>query len=423
MKQKYQAGLGELLRHLLELVDNQADAIYQETNLKYRPRYTPVMRVLATGPCSINDITNKLSVTQGAVSQTIKLMLADGLIGKQMGSDARQTIVQLSDNGERILSHLQNHWQATFSAINTLEQELDIQLRDNLSKTISALERFSFSQRIKTATTAQDDSNLICLDSDSINDRRNEHFQTGAQNYALYRPSYPVELAETLAELTPKRDMAIDMGCGTGQLSLLLTEHFQQVVANDVSAEQIAQAQKHPKIDYRHESAEHTSVKSNSADLIVAAQAAHWFNLDDFYQEVKRIARPNAVLALISYGVPYLEGSANTPFQQFYWQKIAPFWPPERRHVENAYNDFAFPFETIQAPQFFIYRDWELNNFMGYLKTWSATRNAIYAGHEQLLALLQQDLSSYWGTNKAKQRITWPINMRIGRVNPNGEQI
>jgi len=148
MKENHKYGLGELLRHLTELIDRSAESFYKEHNLRYRPRFTPIMRVLSDGPCSVNDITAQLAITQGAVSQSLKLMEKESLIKRKSGADSRQYIISLTKKGQALLLKLEQHWQAMFAAIELLEKEIDAPLRMVLDKTIHALEKKSFSQRV-----------------------------------------------------------------------------------------------------------------------------------------------------------------------------------------------------------------------------------------------------------------------------------
>lgn len=150
MAKKLEPGLGELLRHLTDLVDSGAQAAYRAKGIGYRPRYTPVMRVLAEGAQPVGQIAAQLSITQGAVSQTLKLMEDDGLVTRKSGRDARQTVVTLTARGRRLLAVLKPHWRATFRAVEMLERELGIPVRSVLAKTIAALSKFDFEERIAT---------------------------------------------------------------------------------------------------------------------------------------------------------------------------------------------------------------------------------------------------------------------------------
>lgn len=151
MDSHHESGLGELLRHLTELIDRSSESFYKQQKMQYRPRYTPIMRVLANGSCSVNEITAKLAITQGAVSQTLKLMENEGLIKRKSGADSRQYLISLTRKGQTLLSKLENHWQVMFGAIELLEAEIGAPLRLILVRAIHALENREFSERITDA--------------------------------------------------------------------------------------------------------------------------------------------------------------------------------------------------------------------------------------------------------------------------------
>src|SRR5690349_20816524 len=76
-------------------------------------------------------------------------------------------------------------------------------------------------------------------------------FDQGGRAYARFRPDYPPELAAWLASTAPDRHLAVDAGCGNGQLTQLLAPCFERVVGIDPSADQIANATPRDNIDYR----------------------------------------------------------------------------------------------------------------------------------------------------------------------------
>ncbi len=128
-----------------------------------------------------------------------------------------------------------------------------------------------------------------------------DHFSTGSANYAAHRPTYPAQLVDELAALCPGTRLALDCGCGTGQLTVLLAERFERVVGTDASAAQIDKAQARERVEYRVALAEDSGLAAASADLVTVAQAAHWLELPRFYEEVRRVARADAILALVTY--------------------------------------------------------------------------------------------------------------------------
>lgn len=238
-------------------------------------------------------------------------------------------------------------------------------------------------------------------------------FQAGGANYAAHRPTYPPQLAEALASVSPAPRLAVDVGCGSGQLAVLLAEHFDAVEAYDPSESQLSGAEAHPKVRYAVAPAEKLPTADHAADLITAAQAAHWFDRPRFYAEVKRIARPGAVLALITYNNPVGDDAALAPYRALY-DALAPWWRPEREDVETGYANFEFPFEEIGLGVDPIRREWDVTAMSDYVQTWSAFRAAREAGEDALIQRHLKDAEAAWGPGK--RVVEWPIAMRIGRV-------
>ncbi len=242
---------------------------------------------------------------------------------------------------------------------------------------------------------------------------RRAHFQEGGGSYAAHRPTYPGEIAKYLASLCFRREQAVDVGCGTGQFSGLLPEYFRAVRATDVSASQIASARPCDRVEYVVEPAERIGLADGSVDLVVAAQAAHWFDLDAFYKEIQRVTRTGSVLALVSYGVPSLPGEVGEVFVEQYNGPLHGFWPQGREHVEQGYAGLDFPFVELEIPPMAIERDWDLGGFLGYFSTWSAVKKAREAGREDLVEGMRRALSQAWGDPAEVQRVTFPINGRV----------
>jgi SAM-dependent methyltransferase len=242
-------------------------------------------------------------------------------------------------------------------------------------------------------------------------------FAQGGDAYARYRPHYPPALADYLASVAPRRTLAVDVGCGTGQLTTLLAERFAAVLGVDASADQVAHASSHPHVRYACAPAEHVPLAEGTlVDLVTVAQAAHWFDLPAFYAEVRRIAGEGAVLALVSYGVPRLPPDLDGRVQRFYAEEIGPFWPTERRLVDTGYADLDFPFDPLTPPPMAIEVAWPLGAWLGYVSTWSAVRRAHAAGRDDVLEQFANDLEEAWGDPRTERPISWPIAMRVGRV-------
>lgn len=243
-----------------------------------------------------------------------------------------------------------------------------------------------------------------------------DHFSRAAAGYAAFRPTYPRELVDALAALAPAHGLAWDVGAGSGQLSTLLAERFERVIATEPSAEQLARTAPHPRVEYRVETAAPTSLRTASADLITAAQAAHWFDLARFYPEVRRVAKPGAVLALIAYRTGEVDTELAPLFSRFYGEVLAPHWDPARRHVESGYAEFDFPFDELAFPALAIEAELDAHAFLGYVNTWSAVGALLRAGRRAELERFQSDVLTLWGPPERLRPIRWPLAGRIGRV-------
>ncbi len=242
------------------------------------------------------------------------------------------------------------------------------------------------------------------------------YFSSASAQYARYRPSYPMVLIEALANISPAQNIALDCGCGTGQLSILLAKRFNQVIATDASLTQIQNAQPCKGVTYRVAVAENSDLPDASVDIITVAQAAHWLDLEKFYKEVQRVSKPNAVIALITYGVLHIEGHLNMLMQHFYHQTIAAYWPSERRHVDNGYCNLNFPFKEIKLPQFSIEAWWSIDELIGYINTWSAIQVARDNQQQDIIQSFYEELTQQWGDPNLPKKISWPLSLRVGHV-------
>ena len=204
-----------------------------------------------------------------------------------------------------------------------------------------------------------------------------DHYSQISARYAAYRPHYPAALVELLAMHAPARHCAWDVGCGSGQLSVALAARFAHVIATDPSQAQLDAAEPGPPgLEFRCEPAEQSTLATQSCDLVVAAQAAHWFDWPRFVAEVARVAKPGALAALVSYGVPRFAG--DEPLERFR-AVVAPHWPPGREHVDNGYRDLVWPWPAIEAPPLELVEHWTRDELVGYVGTWSATVKLVAA--------------------------------------------
>ena len=240
-----------------------------------------------------------------------------------------------------------------------------------------------------------------------------DHFSNQAADYAKFRPRYPREMFEYLGSVAPDRQLAWDCGTGNGQAAVGLASVFDRVIATDASEKQIANAQSHEIIEYRVAPAENSDIGSETIDLIMVAQALHWFDLERFYAEARRVLKPDGVLAASAYNLLHIEPAIDEVVNRYYGEVVGSFWPPERRLIEQ-FADLPFPFQEIDTPKFEMTALWDLDHLVGYLRTWSSTQRFIAAMGSDPLKEISDELGSAWRTPEQIRNVSWPLTLRIG---------
>jgi len=243
-----------------------------------------------------------------------------------------------------------------------------------------------------------------------------DHFSAGAAEYAAFRPRYPDPLFAWLAERTSGHDLAWDCATGNGQAALGVAAHYARVVATDASAQQIEQAEAHPRVEYRVALAQESGLPDAAADAVTVAQALHWLPHEAFFSEVRRVLAPGGLFFAWAYDlVSTGSASLDRELHRFYSEIVGPYWPPERRYVDAHYLTVPFPFEEIAVPSFSIEQAVSRRWLEGYLRTWSASRRyrAAHGGDpvDQIAPALDRD----WPDPHEIRRVHWPVFGRAGR--------
>ncbi len=242
-----------------------------------------------------------------------------------------------------------------------------------------------------------------------------DHFSTQSAQYACFRPRYPASLYDYLYSLAPHKNAAWDCGTGNGQVAGELSKVFAQVYATDISQAQIDCAGPKDNVQYQVCRAENTSFADDSFDLITVGQALHWFDFPAFFSEVKRTAKHNAILASWGYGLLHVSAAINPVIEDFYHQKIGPYWDAERKHIDEKYQDIPFDFDEIKAPDFAIQVSWTPEALEGYFNTWSSVQKYIRQTGENPVPSLIEKIRSKWSA-QSQMDIEFPVFMRVGRI-------
>jgi SAM-dependent methyltransferase len=242
-----------------------------------------------------------------------------------------------------------------------------------------------------------------------------DHFSQQATAYRRYRPGYPESLIDFVASRAPDRGLAVDCATGSGQAAVELARHFASVIAVDGSRRQLAAAQAHPRVHYVAALAERLPLRDRCVSLVVAAQAAHWFDLGRFHAECRRVLLPEGAVALWTYEKFRVDEAADAIVDRFYTEVVGKDWPAERRYVEQRYRTLPFPWREETVPSMVLETDWDLDQVMGYLATWSAVQRFRKRVGRDPLPALRAQLDAVWPAGRVRQ-VLWPIHLRLGRV-------
>ena len=242
-----------------------------------------------------------------------------------------------------------------------------------------------------------------------------DNFSFSPEQYARYRPDYPAAIFDFIYPLLNDKSVAWDCGTGNGQLAKELSKDFGRVEATDISSKQLEHAFATENINYTAQPAEKTNFADNSFDLITVAQAVHWFDVDKFNEEVKRVGKPNSIIAMIGYELNNITPEIDAVIRHFYKNIIGEYWDAERKHLENRYQHIAFPFRELETPTIQNIKLWKFEHLLGYLNTWSAVQHYKDKNNANPIDLIQEDLQKAWGSAEVR-RVIFPIIFRVGRV-------
>lgn len=243
-----------------------------------------------------------------------------------------------------------------------------------------------------------------------------DHFSGHAADYRSFRPAYPPALFTFLADISPKRSLVWDCGTGSGQAAVALAAHFDRVFATDASAEQIRNAEPHPRVEYAVAPAEACPLPDHAADLVTVAQALHWFDFPRFYAEVRRVTKPGGLFAAWSYQLHGVNTDIDPLFARLQNEFVGMYWPSERGFVDAGYRTVPFPFPEVPAPPFEMTAEWDLPQMIGYMNTWSSTKAYTKAHGVNPVEMMQSDFAAAWGDPTTVRTVRWPFHLRVGRV-------
>lgn len=200
-------------------------------------------------------------------------------------------------------------------------------------------------------------------------------FSERSDEYQRSRPLYPESLFRWISNLCKFHERAWDCATGNGQAALGLASYFEHVDATDISKNQMMHRQENPRITYSTSPAERTPFDENRFDLVTVAQALHWFDFNQFWEEVSRVSKPGTIFCAWGYDWLYGDDQLNNEIIEPFRSALEPFWRPNNRILWEGYRneDIRCPFPRVQnPPELSICVEWTVNEVIDYMRTWSA---------------------------------------------------
>ncbi|KAL1192998.1 hypothetical protein V5N11_009413 [Cardamine amara subsp. amara] len=226
-----------------------------------------------------------------------------------------------------------------------------------------------------------------------------------ADAYLNARPKYPIDWFTKLAARTGQHKLAWDVGTGNGQAATGLAEYFEKVVATDINDAQLKRAVKHERISYHHTPTTMTDDQmvaliggDNSVDLIVAAQAVHYFDLSPFYNIAKRVLRrEGGLIAVWVYNDLIISPEVDSLMKRLV-DSTFPFRTPIMNLAFDGYTTMPFPFE-------------------GFLRSWQPAMKAKERGVELVTEDLISKFEDAWGGDEDDVKdVFYKAHMIVGKL-------
>ena len=239
-------------------------------------------------------------------------------------------------------------------------------------------------------------------------------FSDKSDIYAKARPTYPPEVFEFLAKRAPAHNRVWDCATGNGQAAQGLARHFDEVYATDISAEQIDNHLDIAGVDFTICPAENTPFADQSFDMVNVAQALHWFDLDKFWPEVRRVLKPGGLFACISYDWFCATPEIDACVERYAKAVVQPYWAANNQMVIDHYQQVKFPFEKLPAPELYIRSRWNLHNMIDYIHTWSAVRKLMKIEGDGFFIRFSNELAKVWGDPERQYIVKSPLTIIAG---------
>jgi len=217
---------------------------------------------------------------------------------------------------------------------------------------------------------------------------------TGKAKFYHSRPTYPTECIDFLIQKYDLNDNSViaDIGAGTGILSIPFLERGMTVFSVEPNSDMFEELSKslaqYQKSTCFQNAAENTGLADYSCDLVIVGSALHWFDVDKFRLECKRILKKDQIAVLSIYsGFNSTKKLLNNPD---YVDK----------HAETA-KEFFYPL-NVEEVRFEYELDYDCDRFVNYMLSSGSAPLPGEKGFEAVVANATRSYEKFYGNEQAK---------------------
>ncbi|MGE5457157.1 MAG: SAM-dependent methyltransferase, partial [Methanococcaceae archaeon] len=116
------------------------------------------------------------------------------------------------------------------------------------------------------------------------------------------------------------------------------------------------------------------------------------------------------------YQMPEISRDIDRVLRKYYYDVVGLYWSHKIKMVNERYKSIFFPFHEIIPPEFYSEQIWDLNEVIGYLRSWSSTQNYIELNKEDPINKILNDLEEGWGNYNLKRLVRWHLFFRVGNL-------
>ncbi len=259
-------------------------------------------------------------------------------------------------------------------------------------------------------------------------ERSRESFDAVAESYERHRAPYPQDVENAVIALADLHEAStvLEIGCGTGQLSVALAKHGVDLLAVELGPRLAARAQRnlapYPNARVEVSSFEDWLLGSAKFDAVISATAFHWLDPEIRCSKSAEALRPGGVLAIVHAhhvrggGTPDFAADSQPHYAKWGLHKDRSFQLPTASRLPPMYMelDDLPEFSSVERRRFEIARRYSTASYIGWLETDSLVNTLAAESRRDFLDAIQQLIESKYGGEVDRNYVYEVIAARRG---------